>query len=84
MFKFLRIIFTILSALCVTPAIFMGIYVDFTWTFIFAGGALIFFMLAAHFKNLQLQREEPDLPQQGDFFNPLPKEENSDEESKDE
>ena len=45
MYKVLRILFTILSALCVTAAFIIGAYFGLTWVFISALSALFFFML---------------------------------------
>ena len=45
MYKFLRILFTLLSALCVTAAFIVGAYLGFTWTIVSALSAFFFFML---------------------------------------
>lgn len=84
MFKILRIVFTVLSAICVLPVIFLGVFADLTWAIICALGAVLFFLIAACFKKLQEKQENSPEEPQGDFFNPLPKEDNADEEMKDE
>ena len=45
MYKVLRILFTILSALCVTAAFIVGAYLGLPWVIISALSAFSFFML---------------------------------------
>ena len=73
MFEKLRIVFTILSAAFVLPVIFLAAFIDILWGAACAAVALIFFLLAAHFKRLQ-ERQEPPAAPKGDFFSPLPAE----------
>lgn len=75
MYKTLRIIFTVLSAVCVLPVVFLGVYVGLPWAILCALAAAAFFGLAALFKKLQEAEEERKNPPPpaGDFFSPLPK-----------
>lgn len=73
--KKLRIVFTVLSALCLVCAIPVGIFADFLPAIIVLVCALLFFLLMLFFKRQQ-EREElkknPPAPR-GDFFNPVKK-----------
>lgn len=73
MFEKLRIVFTILSAAFVLPVIFLAAFIDILWGVVCAAVALIFFLLAAHFKRLQEAEAQESTPK-GDFFSPLPAE----------
>ena len=70
----LRIIFTILSALCLAFFPLVGIFggMDYIGIPILLAG--IFFLLMLVCKNKQLQQEEKlNAEPKGDFLNPLPK-----------
>ena len=69
MYKVLRIICSILSALCVAAAIFIFVYFSW-WGFLCVGGALALFGLTLLFKRLQEKGEEKlnPPPKQGDFI----------------
>ena len=72
--KNLRIIFTLLSAVCLAGFPLVGIFggLDYIAIPILLGG--IFFLLMLACKNKQLQQEEmQNVQPQGDFLNPLPK-----------
>ncbi len=75
MYKNLRILFTVLSALCVLPVVFLGIYAGILWALLCALAAAAFFGLAALCKHLQERQEEKKTPPApvGDFFSPLPR-----------
>lgn len=76
MYKILRIIFCILSAICVIPTFFLFAWLDFGWGMLGVAAILLFFTLTVLFKNLQAKKdfkENPPQPTQGDFFHPLPK-----------
>ena len=60
MFLKLRVLFTILSALCLTVAITAGAIWGFLWTIILGMGALLFFMLMLVFKGAQESREQQE------------------------
>ena len=57
MFLKLRILFTILSALCVATALTAGALWGFVWTILLGLGALLFFMLMLTCKRAQEQQE---------------------------
>ena len=56
----LRILFTILSALCIASALTAGALWGFTWTILLGLGALLFFMLMLYCKRAQEQKEEKE------------------------
>ena len=58
MYKFLRILFTVLSALCVTVAFIVGAYFDLTWVIASALSAFFFFMLMLLCKQKQETQEK--------------------------
>lgn len=58
MYKYLRIIFTILSAICIAAAIPLGIFFDFPGVIGAAAGALLFFVLMLLCKQSQEFAEE--------------------------
>jgi len=59
MFLKLRIIFCILSALCVAAVLPVGAFLGLTWAIIFVVGAVIFFLLTLLCKQEQEKREPP-------------------------
>lgn len=83
--KVLRIVFTIISALCLVCAIPVGIFADLIPALIILACAFLFFCLMLFFKKQQ-EREElkknPPAPK-GDFFRPI-KKENGEKENRDE
>lgn len=69
MYKILRILFCVLSVLCVAATLFIFVY--FNWFgLIPLGGAILFGFLMVLFKNLQQQKELNDNPPppEGDFI----------------
>ncbi len=71
--KTLRIIFTLLAALCLAAFPLVGIFwgMDYIGIPIVAGG--IFFLLMLVCKNKQLEQEQKQTAQpKADFLNPLP------------
>ena len=60
MFLKLRIIFTILSALCIGFALTAGALWGFTWTVLLGLGALLFFMLMLYCKRAQEAQEQKE------------------------
>ena len=69
MYKILRIVFCILSVICVAATIFVFTY--FQWYgFIVLGGAIAFWLLMLLFKKLQEAKElkENPPPPEGDFI----------------
>ena len=75
MYKILRIVFTVLSALFILPVVLIGIYLGLGWAIACAAAAAAFFGLAVLFKRFQEREEEKKNPPPpvGDFFSPLPK-----------
>ena len=80
MYKILRIVFCILSVVCVAATLFIFVY--FNWFgLIPLGGAVIFGFLMVLFKNLQNAKElkENPPPPVGDFITgPVKKDEDND------
>lgn len=74
MYKILRIVFTVLSALFILPVVLIGIYLGLEWALACAAAAAAFFGLAVLFKRFQEREEEKKNPPPpvGDFFSPLP------------
>ena len=66
MYQTLRIIFTILSALCVTVVLPVGALLGLTWAIGCAVGAFIFFVIMLFFK--QKQEESNPQTQEPDFM----------------
>ena len=60
MYKFFRIFFTILSALFITAAFIVGVYLPFSWTIACALAALLCFMLVLFFKQKQEEQEKTE------------------------
>ena len=65
MFLKLRLVFTVLSAICIAAVLPIGAFLDLTWALITAAGAFIFFLLMMLCKQEQEKREplEPTLEQ---------------------
>ena len=71
MFLKLRILFTILSALCLAFAVTAGVIWGFTWTIILGLGAGLFFMLMLYFKRAQEAQEQKEVEDNKFFtYNP--------------
>ena len=71
MFLKLRIIFTILSTICLAAIIPIGTLWDFTPAIISAAIGGVFFLLMLVCKSKQEKQENPPAPQsKADFFNP--------------
>ena len=68
MFLKLRVLFTILSAICLGTAITAGVIWDFIWTIILGLGALLFYLLMRIFK--QCQENEEAKTNQPSFLDP--------------
>ena len=68
MFKTLRIVFTILSAICVLAIFPVGAILNFTWAFITALGAGLFYLLMLICKKRQ-EFSEGKSKDEPDFFN---------------
>ena len=60
MFLKLRVLFTILSALCLAFALTAGVLWGFLWTILLGLGALLFFMLMLFFKRAQEAQEQKE------------------------
>ena len=71
MFLKLRVLFTILSALCLATALTAGAIWGWTWTIILGLGALLFFMIMLYFKRAQETQEEKEADEKK-FFNGAP------------
>ena len=65
----LRILFTILSALCVATALTAGALWGFVWTILLGLGALLFFMLMLTCKRAQEQQEAKEAEDKKFFTN---------------
>ncbi len=75
MFLKLRIIFTVLSALCLVVIIPATVWGGWLWLGILGVGALLFFGLMLLCKQEQEKRERKDEPPSADYFNPDKKDE---------
>ena len=75
MFLKLRVLFTILSAICLAFAITAGFLWGVIWTIILALGALLFYLLMRIFKQCQENEEAKNNGNQPSFFDPAPTEE---------
>lgn len=82
MMKTLRIIFTILCAICLAAAMPLGTFFDWLWALPCLLLAGIFFMLMWICKSAQEAKEAKQNPTapQGDFFHPVKKDEAEKEE----
>lgn len=71
----LRILFTILSALCLVAIVPAAIIGGFIWFGVFGGGALLFFLLMLVFKQNQETQEQAKQAEENEpsFFNPSDK-----------
>ena len=70
MFKNLRIIFTILSALCLAAILPASTFWSWVGVVICAVGAGFFYVLMIMCKDAQEKQEKKDEPAPADFFNP--------------
>lgn len=71
MFLKLRILFTILSAICIAAVFPVGIFFDVVPAVICAGAGALFFLIMLFFKKKQELRENPPEKQNSaDFFHP--------------
>lgn len=79
MYLKLRVIFTILAAICLAAIIPIGTFWDFTPAIICAAAGGLFFLLMLFCKNKQEKQENPPSQEnKADFFNPA----NTDDSSK--
>lgn len=69
MFLKLRIIFTILSALCAALVLPIGTWFGLVWAIVAAVAAAVFFFIMLIFKQEQEKRETP-IEKEPDFLNP--------------
>ncbi len=71
----LRILFTILSALCLVAIVPAAIIGGIIWFGVFGGGALLFFLLMLVFKQNQETQEQAKQAEENEpsFFNPSDK-----------
>ncbi len=74
MFLKLRILFCILSALCLVVIIPAAVWGGWIWFGVVGGLAFLFFMAMLLCKQQQENSEQPPKPQTGDFFQPAPTE----------
>lgn len=72
MFLKLRILFTILSAICLVVIIPVAVWGGFVWFFIVGGGALLFFALVLLCKQAQEKKEGAKNKPTTDFLSPDP------------
>lgn len=68
MFQTLRIIFTILSALCVAVVLPVGAFAGLTYALIFVALAFVFFVVMLFFKNKQEELETERTTEKPDFI----------------
>ena len=73
MWKILRIIFTILCAVCLVALLPIGAWGDLPWVLGILLAAAVFFMAMLFCKSKQEELERPDQPKP-DFLNPSEKE----------
>ena len=78
MFLKLRVLFTILSAICLAFAITAGALWGFLWTIILGLGALLFFMLMLICKRAQENQEQKE-EEDRKFFTHQPNQDSNDE-----
>ena len=69
MYKTLRILFTILSAICVAATIPVGTLLGFDFAVGAAIGAIAFFLIMLHFKQKQEELESSEKSDEPDFLN---------------
>ena len=72
MLNFLRIVFTILSAICLALALLLGTWLGGGWAVLSLLAALAFFGLMLLCKNAIDKKEEESKPKQPTFFDPNP------------
>ena len=72
MFLKLRVLFTILSAICLAFAITAGFLWGAIWAIILALGALLFYLLMRIFKQCQENEEAKNNGKQPSFLDPAP------------
>ncbi len=75
MFLKLRILFSIVAALCLAVILPAAVWGGWIWFFLLAGGAFLFFMLTLLCKQAQEKREQGEQAPPTDFFNPSEKSE---------
>ena len=78
MFLKLRVLFTILSAICAGLAITAGLLWGPIWTIILALSAVLFFMLMRVFKQMQEAEDAKNGTNEPSFLSPAPKNEQDD------
>ena len=72
MLKFLRILFTVLSAICLALTLLLGTWLGGGWAVLSLLAALMFFGLMLLCKNAIEKKEEENKPKQPTFFDPNP------------
>ena len=72
MFQTLRIIFTVLSAICIAVVIPVGVFGGFTASVVCAGLAFAFFLAMLYFKGKQEQAHPENTEPTPDFLSPQP------------
>ncbi len=82
MFQTLRILFTILSAICIAVVIPVGAIGGFVWAVLCAVAAFVFFLIMLYFKRKQEELDPENQNPQPDFFSPEQKNEQNDEQSR--
>ena len=70
--KILRIVFTVLSAICLALTLLLGTWLGGGWAILSLLAALAFFGLMLLCKNAIEQKEEANKPKQPTFFDPTP------------
>ena len=68
MFQTLRIVFTILSALCVLAVMPVGAFVGLPYALICVAAAFVFYVVMLYFKTKQEQSNLENAPPTPDFF----------------
>ena len=81
MFQTLRIVFTLLSALCVAVVIPVGVFGGFTASVVCAGLAFTFFLAMLYFKGKQEQSTPESSEPTPDFLSPQPNAEEKENET---
>lgn len=70
MYLKLRILFTILSAVCLAVVIPATALFGWLWLGVFGGGAALFYLLMLYFKRLQEAQESKNAEPEPDFLHP--------------
>jgi hypothetical protein len=78
MYKKLRILFTVLCAVCLVPVVIVGVFAGIIPALIETGVAILFFVLAAFFKKKQFLQENPPR-ENADFLHPKKQEDEKDD-----